>query len=342
MQRQLASSKRRYGCLGWGLRLGGSVVGLLIVVLLIGAMVQRMGTQQDQQQFVPPGQIVTVDGNPRHLWCMNEMNPAQPTVLLEAGIGRSALDWARVLPLVAPMAHVCAYDRAGYGWSAPGPAPRSLENLSHELHSLLTAAGITSPLLLVGHSYGGAVVQQYSAAYPERVVGVILVDAMHEQEWANLSPEEQQYQAQQEGKLTTIALLNRVGLLRLFGQWLGTEALPIPIHWLDASRQAAYLAFLLRPDYYETWLSEIQALAGTLPPQLPNALPLLVLTAEQPATATDAATLAAEKLHLALQRTFLTLSPNSQQVLVKAGHDLPLENPESVVAAIQTLLAAQP
>jgi pimeloyl-ACP methyl ester carboxylesterase len=50
---------------------------------------------------------------------------------------------------------VCAYDRAGLGWSEPGPEPRDAKQVSGELHTLLTNAGIEGPYMLVGHSYGG-------------------------------------------------------------------------------------------------------------------------------------------------------------------------------------------
>lgn len=324
--------KRRY--LQRSLRFIASLLALTVLLLLVGYIIQQVGVKNDQATYPPLGQMIDLNGNKTHLWCLGEAQPGQSTVIVEAGIGRTSLDWAHILPLIAPTTQICAYDRLGYGWSSPASTPRSLENLSQELNAVLSKANITAPLLLVGHSYGGAVARQYTSQYPQDVAGLILVDAMHEREWVNATPEEQQYVAQQQGQLMVITFLNRFGLLRMFGRLLGTEALPVPVTLLEPEHQAAYRAFLLHPTYYETWLQEIQALPGTtLPPELPNDLPLIVITAEQPAATSDA-----EQLHAELQKALLTLSANSKQVMADSGHDIPLQHPEIVVNAIQEML----
>jgi pimeloyl-ACP methyl ester carboxylesterase len=71
---------------------------------------------------------------------------------------------------------VCSYDRAGDGWSDLGPHPRTLHQIVLELHTLLEKAGVEPPFILVGHSYGGWLVQLYASTYPAQARGMVLVD----------------------------------------------------------------------------------------------------------------------------------------------------------------------
>lgn len=103
----------------------------------------------------------------------------RPTILLEHGAFGCAADWAVVQErLAAKGLHSLAYDRAGLGLSDPGPLPRDGHALSADLDTLLARAGETGPLVLVGHSMGGLMVRLYTLKHPERVLGVVLVDAV--------------------------------------------------------------------------------------------------------------------------------------------------------------------
>ena len=77
-------------------------------------------------------------------------------------------------PEVAKTARVCAYDRAGYGWSDRSPKPRTAEVMAEELAILLTRANIAGPYLLVGHSLGGPIIRQFAVAHPEEVAGMVV------------------------------------------------------------------------------------------------------------------------------------------------------------------------
>ena len=99
-----------------------------------------------------------------------------PVVILEAGAGGSTLDWRRVQRTLARSTRVCAYDRAGMGFSDPGPMPRTSEAVVADLAALVKAAGIKPPYVLVGHSLGSYFVRLYADHYPGDVVGMVLVD----------------------------------------------------------------------------------------------------------------------------------------------------------------------
>ena len=126
--------------------------------------------------FSPPGRLIDVGGWRLHLNCMGESKEGEPTVILEPGIGDFSVEWSLVQPRIAPVARVCSYDRAGDGWSDLGPYPRTLHQIVYELHTLLERANVRPPYVLVGHSYGGWLVQQYASDYRTQVAGVILVE----------------------------------------------------------------------------------------------------------------------------------------------------------------------
>ena len=128
--------------------------------------------------FAPPGSLVEVGGGRRlHLY---RTGVRGPSVVIEAGSGDFSFDWTLVQGPVSEFARVCSYDRAGYAWSDPGPMPRTFRQITLELHTALLGLGVPGPYVLVGHSYGGFLVRAYADHYPRDVVGMVLVESMHE------------------------------------------------------------------------------------------------------------------------------------------------------------------
>ncbi|MEN8764194.1 MAG: alpha/beta fold hydrolase, partial [Thiogranum sp.] len=124
-----------------------------------------------------PGLMVLIGEHRLHLYCSGQ---GEPAVVMDAGLGGTSLDWVRVQPELAKYTRVCSYDRAGYGWSEPGPRPRSSGIIAEELHALLRTAAVPEPYVLVGHSFGGYNVRLFASHYPEETAGLVLVDAAHE------------------------------------------------------------------------------------------------------------------------------------------------------------------
>jgi len=98
------------------------------------------------------------------------------TVLLEAGAVADSSTWFKVQPLLAAHARVCAYDRAGLGFSSEGPLPRDLDADVSDLHTLIQRADLATPLVMVGHSLGTNIVRQYASRYPADVSAMVLLD----------------------------------------------------------------------------------------------------------------------------------------------------------------------
>ena len=132
----------------------------------------------------PPGELVDVDGHAMHLNCTGE---GSPTVVLDTGLGDSSVNVLPVQNSIASFTRVCSYDRAGYGWSEPGPEPRTSEQIVGELATLLEAAGESGPYVLAGHSFGGLNMILFAAEHPDDVAGVVLIDSSHPEQTAALA-----------------------------------------------------------------------------------------------------------------------------------------------------------
>jgi len=118
-----------------------------------------------------------VGGFRLHLNCTGK---GSPVVVVETGLDEFSFDWNQVQARVSDTTRICTYDRAGYAWSEPGPAPRTYAQLNLELHELLKRAKEKGPFVLVGHSFGGPVVREFARRYPKLVAGMVLVDTVHE------------------------------------------------------------------------------------------------------------------------------------------------------------------
>ena len=126
--------------------------------------------------FNPESRLVDVGGHRLNIRCAGEGVPA---VVLEAGLANDNHAWEPVEERVSGFTQVCSYDRAGLGKSDAAAGVPTSQTASDDLHSLLSEAGIAGPVVLVGHSYGGLIVQLYASQYPEGVAGVVLVDSLH-------------------------------------------------------------------------------------------------------------------------------------------------------------------
>jgi pimeloyl-ACP methyl ester carboxylesterase len=101
------------------------------------------------------------------------MGSGSPTIILEAGLSGDSSGWVRVQPRLAEATRVCAYDRAGYYFSDPGPMPRTADAAVDDLHRLLEIASLRGPIVLVGHSLGGLLARLYAATYPADVAALV-------------------------------------------------------------------------------------------------------------------------------------------------------------------------
>ena len=152
---------------------------LSVMALFLGALLAERTVAQAPPSAPAPGALVDIGGHKLHIRCVGPPS-ARPTVVLEAGGGGSSKEWSSIQELLLSRVRTCSYDRAGLGWSEPGPAPRTMRQEVFELHALLDATKVPAPLLLVGQSIGGLLVRLYTEQFGSDVVGVVLVDPAHE------------------------------------------------------------------------------------------------------------------------------------------------------------------
>jgi pimeloyl-ACP methyl ester carboxylesterase len=331
MNRPYQNQQPRNRVLIWIRRVLLGLLVTLIVLTLIGAIYQAIATARDARAFPPPGQLVDVGGYKLHIHCLGT---GSPTVILESGQGGLSSDWVWIQPEIAKTTRVCAYDRAGVGWSDPGPAPRDAQQVGRELHSLLANAQIPGPYLLVGHSYGGLYVRVYAATYPETIKGMMLIEAAHPDQWTR-NPTGQAEYAQITRMYQVAGVLTRLGLLRLINFTPANPDLP-------AEQSAIHKAFSDTTRYVDAATSEFNATAATNQ-QVQAAgsfgtLPLFVLTA------TDHDRPEIEPIAQELQHELTQLSTNSvQRVVEGATHSsFIIEQQDALVTvdALQQVISA--
>ncbi|HUS09861.1 MAG TPA: alpha/beta fold hydrolase [Pyrinomonadaceae bacterium] len=134
-----------------------------------------------------------VGGYKLYINCEGRMRKGVPVVVMDAGMGNSSESWLGIQPKIAEFARVCIYDRAGLGNSDPSLHTQTITQIVLDLHNLLSRAGVSGPLVVVGHSLGGINVREYARRYPKAVVGMVLVDSAHEDQFARMDaliPEE--------------------------------------------------------------------------------------------------------------------------------------------------------
>ena len=309
--------------------------GVLAILLGTALTVAAQGTAPPAPPAAQGDFAGLVDIGSRRLYLECE-GAGSPTVVLEAGYGNRADIWSvdliepegsrpMILPAVAGFTRVCAYDRPGTvgqvnpersplepgevhlpSRSDPVPMPRTAQDMVADLHTLLSAAGVPAPYVLVGHSLGGLVVRLYASIHPDEVGGLVLVDASQEDTEAQV------------------------------------KALLTPAQWEALERlQQASLAWY--PDYervdFDTSMAQMrQARVDT--PLRPMPLAVLSRGNSNDTPFPDWPVEAFERLWRTLQDDLATLVPNARLTIARqSGHYIQQEQPALVSEAIRQVIA---
>lgn len=320
-----------------------SLGAALLVAALAGAIYERVGERRDRERLPQIGHLVDIGGRALNIYCSGE---GTPTVVFDAGYGDPGFVWSHIQPDIAKVTRACWYDRAGEGWSDPGPFPRTSEAMARDLHGLLQAAGIEAPYVLVGHSLGGMNARVYNSLYPADVAGAVLVDAAHEDE-SRRAPEFMLGRTAPRYWWRPIWVAahaaRAVGFIRLM-----SPRVTLPAEPAQRTREQIVRALRQQP---KTLASRADASAPESEAQAMRAAgfrdrPLIVLTrgnARLPPnpSATDRERIAYEQVwRHEIQPKLARLSTRGQQIIIEqSGHRIHEEAPESVIAAIRHVLA---
>ena len=298
-----SSNRRGRGCMFW---LSGGLA-MLLFLLLVGYIYEPIAEAADAKVYPPPGELVDVGGYRLHINCTGM---GSPTVIIDAGLGDWSTGWGFVQPEVAKTTRVCTYDRAGWAWSEAGPLPRDATQFAKELHTLLKNADIPGPYIMVGHSLGGLTVRVFVHDYAEEVIGIVLIDSMTPQQFAQSPTEVQPQLNPQSRPFNPLVALGRLGIVRLLGKPLGilTDEVPNP---------EAYNALSVRPQNIQAFIDDSRGMpaAGMQASAVKSFgnLPLIVLTAR----------LNDIPGWPVWQKELLQLSSNSQQLFAEnSGHNI--------------------
>jgi pimeloyl-ACP methyl ester carboxylesterase len=296
---------------------------------IASAAYQQAADAADRRRFPPPGRLVDIGGRRMHLLAVGEGTPA---VVIVPALGSNVLEWVRVLRAASAETTVCAYDRAGLGWSDPAPA--TIDAMADDLHALLKAAGIAPPYIVAGHSMGGVVARRFQSRYSGDVAGMLLVDSSHEGQarrlgdkggWGDL-------------KRAARRRIRILGLRRICAQFglvsgLGAESLS----WETVPEYAAAAkAVSLSTKQRRTVVREMLLLARPQgQPHDLGALPLTVLSAGS----TGRRQWPAWAPWCELQDELAALSSDSVHMYaVNASHNVHLDDPAVVIQAIRDLV----
>jgi pimeloyl-ACP methyl ester carboxylesterase len=311
-------------------------------LLLAGAVYQIVGDRRDRIRFPQIGRSVDVGGRSLNIFCSGE---GTLTVVFDSGRGMPGYSWLLIQPQIAKTMRACWYDRAGLGWSDPGPGSRSSDAVARDLHQLLQRAGVAPPYVLVGHSMGGFNIRVYQKFYPADVAGLVLVDARQEGMEARIPDMPRSLEAlcpscPRRPLSIAVEALGRVGLLRLWS----FESDPAP-PGVSAEEWERLASLSRRPS---AWASAIREHSGRENDRELGAadlgdLPLIVLTAGHafagsPRVRTDALP-TVQRDWVELQRELARRSTRGQQrVVAESDHMIPYEAPQAVIDAVQDVV----
>ncbi len=332
-----------------------SILGVAAALIAAGIIYQRIGAYFDRRRYAIDGRWIDIGGR-RRLYFV-EKGSGYPTVLFEAGIAATNLNWFHIQEPVSRFASTFSYDRGGLGWSSPCRTARTPANIAVELHQLLERAAIKPPYVLVGHSFGGLVMRRFALNYPDEVAGVVLVDPMRCEEWPPLNPGRQS-EIDRGRKLFRVAIpVARIGVARLAvtslflhsgrtARRLAGAAGDGGLHVLNRIKDEVgkmpqevwpiIAAHWSRPGNFAGMRSHVEAVPDTVR-EMHNAepiqnIPMLVLTPGKSSPLT--------------RECLGRIGNNVQQVIAPASaHWIHLDQPDLVIDSIRTMtmaLAAEP
>ncbi|MEQ1771802.1 MAG: alpha/beta hydrolase [Devosia sp.] len=319
-----AASRRARFSFRWIARPAGRALVGIALLAATGAAYEAIAGIGDTVSQPPAGRFVDVGGYKLHLDCRGE---GAGTVVLDAGLGGSSLDWVLVQSSLAATSRVCSYDRAGMGWSEPGPQPRSPSQLARELHTLLENAGVPGPYVLVAHSLAGKTVRLFAADHPADVGGIVLVDARSEQ--VDAVDDFAAFAASLNSTAMLYSVARRLGIVRLLGgNLVGEPLVPPDLATRLALAQTAPNAIAATTQEGLARSADDAALTG----ETLGSMPLVVIAAED--------SMSNIPNWPAAQAAMAALSSNGRLIVARdSGHAIQFARPDLVVDAALSVLA---
>jgi pimeloyl-ACP methyl ester carboxylesterase len=296
---------------------------------------EHVGAWRDARVLKQIGRSVDIGGRSLNIHCAGD---GSPTVVFVSGRTAPGYIWTPTQRGVSAFSRACWYDRADIGWSDSGPDPAWGDAAARDLHSLVRNAGLVTPLVLVGASFGGYVIRLYHQAYPGEVAGMVFADTALED--AGLIPGMPHRNPPPIPRAVIRGLsmvFGRLGMMR----FLASDPGPAPAHWtadewdvlarLQRQRNIALADAQVGP---ERATADLVRSAGGL-----EEMPLIVLTQGRPIQDQQSSEAGVRRGWVDLQRQFAERSRHGRQVLVPdSGHGIPVEAPDAVIGAVREIV----
>lgn len=158
----------------WTLKI---LLGLVVVIFLYGSFKQWNYDSKVKKEHQPNGKFSDIGNNKVHY---DHSGEGDLTFILIAGLGETMYTWQSIKNDLAERGNVFMYDRSGLGYSEPGILPRSVDNITNELYTVLENENIKGSYVLIGHSAGGFIARYFAKKYPKDVIGLFLIDPYQE------------------------------------------------------------------------------------------------------------------------------------------------------------------
>lgn len=268
-------------------------------------------------KVAPPGEIIQTKHSEVHAIVTGE---GEVTVILEAGLGSVSIDWCYVQPEISRFAKVLSYDRGDYGWSRTSRKSFTSLDSVEEIKEILEKLNLQPPYILVGHSFGGLSMRLFSSMYPDEVVGLILEDAVHENQYLAANQNKKFIRLLAFGYITSLMGLPRIVKQRIGRKFLAKEYdkhLKYVGYTLDAYK-SMYREYI-DSSFSAKQLQDAKPLCGDLP--------VIVVSAENPS-----------KQWKQQQLLLTTLTNKTEHIQTEAGHSIHLENPKIIIDCIKKLV----
>jgi len=321
----------------------------LVAAVLLAAGAATAAEPIPLSAYTKPAQLVALkDGRKINMLCMGK---GAPTVVLDAGWGSGMWSFSKVQPGVAETTQVCAFDRAGTGFSEEGPLPRDARAIVADERALLKAAKIKGPYVLVGHSMAGLHVRLYASLYPKEVAGAVLVDPSNphqDKRFAEVAPTGAALG--ETANTLTRACADKViaGTLKA-GDPAFATCFPPPSRIFPDDLRAVLAARQGEAWRLKMQRSEVDSMATTSSADIDStkrslgALPWIVLTADRtgkgPPTPVEEQA-AMGDVWKAMHDEAAAVSTRGENRMIASGHSMQWEHPDVVVAAVNEVVAA--
>ena len=117
--------------------------------------------------------IITVDNNTTYYRMSKRASSDTPAVICLHGSGADSVVWSYQVSRLSKQFRIIAPDLPGHGQSE-GAALESAEEYANWVDRFARSLELDA-FLLMGHSFGGAIAQQYARLYPKKLKGIILI-----------------------------------------------------------------------------------------------------------------------------------------------------------------------